>query len=89
MLPHPTRYPVPGQPVFALFPYCCVLSEEATHINVLVFSLTRSGLESTIYHTRGEHTNHNTTDAVVCCYLKKIKCVLKTLIIILTKFSIY
>ena len=27
--------------------------------------LTRMGLEPTIYHTRGEHANHYTTDAVV------------------------
>ena len=39
-----------------------VLSGEAT--NTIVFDLTRSGLESTIYHTRGEHVNHYTTDTV-------------------------
>jgi hypothetical protein len=39
-----------------------VLSGEAT--NTIVFGLTRSGLESTIYHTRGEHVNHYTTDTV-------------------------
>jgi hypothetical protein len=27
--------------------------------------LTRSGLEPTIYHTRGEHANHYATDAVL------------------------
>ena len=26
--------------------------------------MTRSGLESTIYRTRGDHTNHNPTDVV-------------------------
>jgi hypothetical protein len=30
-----------------------------------IFALTCSGLESTIYHTQGEHANHYTTDAVV------------------------
>jgi hypothetical protein len=33
--------------------------------NVLVFGLTRSGLEPTIYRTRGEHANHYTTDTVI------------------------
>jgi len=42
-----------------------VLSEEATNTNFIVFGLTRSRHESTIYHTRGEHTNHYTTDAVL------------------------
>jgi hypothetical protein len=32
-----------------------MLSREATNI---YFSLTRLGLEPTIYHTQGEHTNH-------------------------------
>ena len=34
------------------------------HIYFVVFSLTRSGLEPTIYHARGEHTNHYITDLV-------------------------
>jgi hypothetical protein len=41
-----------------------VLSGEATNTNIIVFGLTRPGLEPTIYHTRGEHANHYTTDAV-------------------------
>jgi hypothetical protein len=41
-----------------------VLSEEATNTSFIVFGLTRPGLEPTIYHTRGEHANHYTTDAV-------------------------
>jgi hypothetical protein len=40
------------------------LSEEATNINLIVFGLTRSGHEPTIYRTVGEHANHYTTDAV-------------------------
>jgi hypothetical protein len=32
--------------------------------NFIVFGLTRSMLEPTIYRTRGEHANHYTTDAV-------------------------
>jgi hypothetical protein len=35
--------------------------EEKQHI---VFGFIRSGLESTIYHTQGEHANHYTTDWV-------------------------
>ena len=44
-----------SQPVFALSLQCCVLSEEATNNNFIVFGLTRQGLEPTIYHTWGEH----------------------------------
>jgi hypothetical protein len=33
--------------------------------SVIVFGLTRSGLEPTIYRTRGEHSKHYTTDAVL------------------------
>jgi hypothetical protein len=61
--------------------YCCssrcwfVLSGGATNTNFIVFCLTWSGLKSTIYHTRGEHTNHYTTDAVytVLCTLARQK----------------
>ena len=31
---------------------------------ILYFDLTRSGLESTLYHTRRGHANYYTTDAV-------------------------
>ena len=43
-----------------------MLSGEATNscTNFIVFGLTRSGLKSTIYNTRGEHANHYTTDGV-------------------------
>ena len=43
---------------------CYLLIGEATNTNVKVFDMTRSGLEPTIYHTRGEHANHYTTDVV-------------------------
>ena len=43
---------------------CCVLSGEATNTNVIVFVLTRSGLEPTIFRTRREHANYYTTDVV-------------------------
>ena len=37
---------------------------KATNTNFIVFGLTRSGLEPTIYCTQDEHANHYTTDAV-------------------------
>ena len=40
---------------------------EKQNSNFTVFCLTRSGLEPTIYLTRGEHANHYTTDAVKQC----------------------
>jgi hypothetical protein len=42
---------------------CCVLSGQATNTNFIVFGLTRSGLEPTIYHTRGEHANQILSNA--------------------------
>ena len=41
-----------SQPVFALSPLCCVLRVEATNTNFIVFGLTWSGREPTIYRTR-------------------------------------
>jgi hypothetical protein len=43
---------------------CCALSGEATNTNFIVFVLTRSGLEPTIFRTRREHANYYTTDVV-------------------------
>ena len=37
---------------------------DATNTNLIVFGLTRSGLERTIYRNRDEYTNHCNTDAV-------------------------
>jgi hypothetical protein len=48
---------IPSQPVFALSPYCCVISGEASNTNFIVFGLTRPGLEPTIYCT-----------SVNCCF---------------------
>ena len=45
------------------------LCREATHINFIVFGLTRAGLEPTIYGTRGEHDHHYTADAIKDWYL--------------------
>jgi len=41
-----------------------VLRGEATYTNLIVFGLTRSRLVPTIYHTRGEHANHDITDVI-------------------------
>ena len=42
-----------------------MLSGEATNINFIIFGVTPQGLEPTIYHTRGQHASHYTTDAVM------------------------
>jgi hypothetical protein len=39
-------------------------SGEATNTIFIVFDLTQSGLEPTIYRTQGDHANHYTTDAI-------------------------
>jgi len=41
-----------------------MVSREATN-TVIVIGLMQSELVTTIYHTRGEHPNHYTTDVVV------------------------
>jgi len=40
--------PILSQPFFALSPYRCELSGEASHINFIVFGLTWSGFEMDI-----------------------------------------
>ena len=45
---------------------------EATHINFIVFGLTRLGLEPTIYCIRGQQATHYTTDAVDKSYEQSI-----------------
>jgi hypothetical protein len=56
-----------------------MLSGEAANTNLIVFGLTESGLESTIYCTQDEHVNHYTTDAV------KIVSIIITTLCICTK----
>jgi hypothetical protein len=46
-----------------LFLFNAVCLAEKQHILMLVFGLIRSRLKPTIYHTRGEHSNHYTTDS--------------------------
>jgi hypothetical protein len=43
-----------------------------------LFGLTRPGFEPTIYHTRGEHANHYTTDAVTMAKKEKEQTQYKT-----------
>jgi hypothetical protein len=45
-----------------------MLSGEVANTNFIIFSLMRSGIEPTIYCTRGQHSNHYTSDAVICVY---------------------
>jgi hypothetical protein len=40
-----------------------MLSTEAANTNLIDFGLTRPGIESTIFHTQGEHANQYKTDA--------------------------
>ena len=53
-----------SQSIIVLSPEYCVLSGDATSTNFIVFGVTLSGLEPTIYFTRDAHANHYTTDAV-------------------------
>ena len=50
-----------------------LLIGEAANTNFIFYGLTWPWIESTIFHTLGEHTNHYTTDAVhillKCLYL--------------------
>ena len=49
-----------------------MLSGETTNTNFIVFDLTPSGLEPTIYHIRGEHANHYAIDAVRATFNKSL-----------------
>ena len=42
-----------------------MLSGEATNATFIVFGLTQTGIEPTIYRTRGEHATHYATDVVI------------------------
>ena len=42
-----------------------MITEEATNTNVIVYGLTRPGVQSTIYRTHGEHAIHYATDMAV------------------------
>ena len=36
----------------------CMLSEEATNTNFIIFGLTQQGFKHMNYHAQGEHNNH-------------------------------
>ena len=78
---------IPNQPIFALSPQCCGLSEKVTNTNFMIFGLTRPGLEPTIYHTRGEHANHHhyTADVVQMDWI----CTKYIIQLIKTQFTVY
>jgi hypothetical protein len=62
MSPH--IIPIPSQPLSALSPLMLCLAEKQ-QIPILESLVGPDrGLKPTIYYTRGEHTNHYTTDAV-------------------------
>ena len=42
-----------------------MFSEEAANTNFIVFGLTLSGVEPTVYHTQGERANHYNTYFIV------------------------
>ena len=54
----------------------CVLSHsgEATNTNFIVFGLTQRGIETMIYHTRGNHANHYAIVVVSWNYCMNIYC---------------
>ena len=65
----PTRKHYPDSQPTGLCSFSLMLlvyiRREATHTNVIVFGLTRSGFEPTNYHTGGVYDNLYTVDAVV------------------------
>ena len=52
-----------NQSLLFLLNAACITEKQ--QIPILVFDVTRSGLEPTIYRTRGEHANHYPTDAII------------------------
>jgi hypothetical protein len=56
---------IPRQSIVALTSKCWVLRGETANENAIVFDVAQLGLEHTIYRSRGEHTNHDTTDSVL------------------------
>ena len=50
---------------FVLLISAMCLAEKQQNICLIVFGLTRLALEPKIYRIRGEHVNHNTTNAVL------------------------
>jgi hypothetical protein len=42
-----------------------LISSEAANVNLIVFCLPQPGLDSTIYHTPGDHTNTTTLQVTI------------------------
>ena len=63
--PLKTHYP-DSEPT-SLCSYSLILctKQRAANTNFIVFGLTHLGLESLIYHTQGEHANHDTSGAIL------------------------
>ena len=60
---------IPSQPVLSLSLLCCILGEEATITNFIVFGLIQSGLKPTMYHAWSELVYHHTTYAVLIGFI--------------------
>jgi hypothetical protein len=66
MLLHSTHYP-DTKPISLYFYLSLELhidNQEAAKTNFIVFGLIWLGIEHMIFHTQGEHDNHNTTSMV-------------------------
>jgi hypothetical protein len=63
---------LPSKPVLDLYLYCYVFSLEIANTNFIIFGLTWSGIESTIYHIRFEHAYNYITESFISKNLKFI-----------------
>ena len=48
------------------------MSEATTHTNFIVFGFNLPSLETAIYSSRGEHSNHYTTDAFLVSHIGRL-----------------
>jgi hypothetical protein len=53
-----------NQSLLLLLNAACLAEKKEYLSYSVMYGLTQLGLDSTIYHTWDEHTNHNTTDAI-------------------------
>ena len=74
-----THYPDSDATSICSFSLCSVFSRETRNTNCIVFGLTPSRPELTIYHTQGEHANNYTTDVgfIIKMYSKSLWWILK------------
>ena len=54
----------PNQCLLLLFNFKLIREFEEVNVNSIVFGLTQPGFKTTLYHTKGKHPYHYTTDAV-------------------------